>query len=515
MAEESLRVLVVDDELPLREELRSFDWHTHGFELAGEASNGAEALAFCRRHRPDVIITDITMPVMDGLQLIRILRTELPHTQIILLTCHSEFEFAKEAIAIGAIDYLLKVTMEAAELISALNRAKAAALRERSHRRNEREELRLRLSCELLHFTQGEPGYGDKKFGTFLKEALQCSLPFRLISLHAETPPQIRFILKREVEQRLERLEGEHSFTWLPVKEGVYLLFIPHAERMNPKELGIWLEKVLRELKHDIMGQLSFLCGEADLYAVVGPLIHRTDDFTVSCRFASSRHPLRFYLPESDVLLGETETVPTSAETAAAEMAARLHIIKDDPGKLTEWIRKDFRTWAEDGRFHPDLLKGWVNEWRREWLREERNWIAFSRRTRTVAERRTLDELIAVLIHEVETSRNNQRRIRTEVEEAMRYMNDHLASPITLAVVAEQVGLSPHHLCRIFPEETGISFHDYLKHQRMEQAAHLLRHTSLRVYEVAHRVGISSYRYFTAMFRDYAGVTPRDFKKNA
>src|SRR5690606_35977463 len=116
MATQTLSVIIVDDELPLREELRSFPWEAHGAALAGEAENGEEALQLCYQHEPNVVVTDITMPVMDGLALFREIRTHFPATQVILLTCHSDFQYAREALRLGALDYFVKVTLDEDDL---------------------------------------------------------------------------------------------------------------------------------------------------------------------------------------------------------------------------------------------------------------------------------------------------------------------------------------------------------------------------------------------------------------
>lgn len=292
----SLNVMVVDDELPLRQELRLFPWIEHGFELMGEAENGQEALSLCRRLKPDIVITDITMPVMDGLAFFRILKEELPVTQVILLTCHSDFEYAREALRLGAVEYLLKVTMDPSELLNALMYAKEAYLREKS----------------------------------FVQTKLQSGM--------------------KADSSRLE------------------------------------------------------------------------DD----------------------------------AESTEGWMLARRN-----RGQMVDFIRKELPEWAAG--------------------------------------------------YDISGSKAS---IRKEVEDAIHYIKENLHRPLTLSVVAEHVRLSPHYFSRLFKEETGISFQSYITSKRMERAAYLLRTSSLRVYEVAYDVGIPSYRYFAAMFRDYAGISPTEYKKS-
>lgn len=125
-----LSVLIVDDELPLRQELRTFPWESYDAVWAGEAADGLEALRFCGEHRPDIVVTDITMPRMGGLELLREIKHTYPSTQVILLTCHRDFEYAREAVQFMALEYLVKVTFEENEMARALEKARALLERE-------------------------------------------------------------------------------------------------------------------------------------------------------------------------------------------------------------------------------------------------------------------------------------------------------------------------------------------------------------------------------------------------
>lgn len=122
--EHSVRVLIVDDEEPLRTRLRMLDWKFLGATVVGEAEDGEEALEKCYKLNPDIVLLDITMPVMNGIQLLKQLKFKLPHIQVILLTCHNEFEYAQDAIKLGALDYLLKVSLTPLELKKSLLKAK-------------------------------------------------------------------------------------------------------------------------------------------------------------------------------------------------------------------------------------------------------------------------------------------------------------------------------------------------------------------------------------------------------
>ena len=126
------KVFLVEDEIVTREGIRyNVDWQTNGFEFCGEATDGEMALPLLRASQPDVIITDIKMPFMDGLQLSKIVRENMPWVKIIILSGHDEFEYAQRAINVGVTDYLLK-PVEFSRFLAAVNKLKQPAAKETS-----------------------------------------------------------------------------------------------------------------------------------------------------------------------------------------------------------------------------------------------------------------------------------------------------------------------------------------------------------------------------------------------
>ena len=129
-----LKVFLVEDEFVIREGIKNnIDWKAHGYEFCGEAGDGELAYPMIQKLRPDIVITDIRMPFMDGLELARIVRKELPDTRIIILSGHNEFEYARKAITLGVNDYLLK-PVSSRDILEAVDRSKAQILECRARR---------------------------------------------------------------------------------------------------------------------------------------------------------------------------------------------------------------------------------------------------------------------------------------------------------------------------------------------------------------------------------------------
>ena len=126
-------VFIVDDELLSRQSLKtSITWENYGYRLCGESSNGEQALKIISSLHPDVIITDIKMPVMDGLELLRHLKDINEPAKVIVMSCYDEFDYVREAMRLGAIDYLLKHTYEESDLVELLHKLDSIFLKEQT-----------------------------------------------------------------------------------------------------------------------------------------------------------------------------------------------------------------------------------------------------------------------------------------------------------------------------------------------------------------------------------------------
>ncbi|MBB6732948.1 response regulator [Cohnella zeiphila] len=522
MDREALKVLVVDDELPLREELRLFPWEAHRTEWVGEAENGEEAMRLCRSLQPDIVITDITMPVMGGIELFRRLKEEMPRTQVILLTCHTEFAYAQEAVRLGAIQYLVKVTMEERELGEALARAAEAVRQNGLLRLSERSKLRWEASKRLRQLLRGdepEAKAGDRPAGDAEQELLKlcgASLPAAPLALFAETRPGTRSFVRHELEEALEQAEPRFGFFWQPAGDEVYLLLF-QRDFTDMKALRSEAEKLLDSLDGELDRRLPFLSGSIRLFASIGETVRGGAKFAEVCRKLLFGKPLdSFYDGAGRLFPAPSEPVAAEPRAAAAENllpAARWEEPWElGPERLLPLLRQEFAAWARRRRLPPEQLRALAAERLRGWLRnngpQPPDWPLAA----AVAEASSLGELVAALIHAVESARGD-RACRREIADAKAYIAANLAAPLTLAAVSAQVGLSPHYLSRLFREETGFSFNDFVTDKRIERAIRLLKTTSLRVYEVAEEVGIPSYRYFAVLFRERTGAAPSEFKK--
>jgi two-component system response regulator YesN len=125
----------------------------------------------------------------------------------------------------------------------------------------------------------------------------------------------------------------------------------------------------------------------------------------------------------------------------------------------------------------------------------------------------TMSELTDAIRHILELENNRQHKYRKEINSAIEIIKGNLDKPLGLSAIAEDVGISSRYLSRLFSEELGESFIDYVTRTRMEKAVELLKTTNMKVYEISEKIGIPSYRYFSALFKNWTGKTPKEFKR--
>lgn len=517
MSAHPLTVLVVDDEQLLREELRTIPWHELGAELAGEAENGEEALALCEAIEPDVVITDITMPVMDGIELSRRVRERYPFTQVVILTCHSEFDYAREAMKLGALEYLIKVSLDESELAAVLGRAREAIRREEAHRRSERERKRLELSKALSRLPKEE---GAAEAALAQLRELVGQLPVGAARLHVACNAEDRFHARLALYQALEELGptagGRLDYTPLGETDAMLWLKPRAGERRGEARAAAKPEheRVLQRLREALEAQLPYLSGEVRLYTLIGPDIGQAAQLLAALKETEPAGALLFYeRPQQAFFAGEWPGDRSLAEAPEREAMEREWLHAAEPRALADYLKRAWLPWAERCRVRPSELVRWALTLRAK-SAEVYGWEPLAAEAaRQLEVSPTFAQFAALLLRAAESDTTEQQKCRKEIREAKQIIADRLAEPITLTSVAEEVGLSSFYLSRLFREEVGESFNEYVTRLRIQEAIRLLQTTTLKVYEVAERVGIPSYRYFTVLFRGRTGVSPTDFKK--
>ncbi len=516
-----MKVFLVDDEIAIRENLRnSFPWEENGFQLVGEAPDGEMALPMIRDLNPDILLTDIRMPFMDGMALCAEVRRVMPWIGVVILSGYDDFSYAQKAIPLGVREYLLK-PITARELLNALKRVAGQIEEERraqesmaSLRRDVvsgNQFLREKLLASL--FTEEGDRFEDEQLMRQMRQmgvnlAAGCYVVIDIaFSLSGEARARARSALsalaeatggsvftcgmahgaralvlgdnERDAEERAYSFAA--SAAHLPQLENCEELRLSIGETVNDYYDIRRSMQTARHVRHAAAGQ-----GEGRRIIGVGELDNATTPLNTlelsplyeRLQYASAR--------ELDAVLSEyTERLGSGAEgrelalgylRIAAVIAAR-HIVSDagadpqdvlDEALIAEALRSD-----------------------------------------------GMEAVRALLLSAMACRDRSGRGLgQTPVGRARAFLSQRYSDPnLMLQDVAGEVSMSQSHFSTVFAQETGITFTQYLTALRIGKAKELLAATNMRSSEIAFAVGYNDAHYFSYLFKKQTGVTPSEYRR--
>ncbi len=521
----SYKVFLIEDEYIAREGIReSVNWEAAGFDFCGEAPDGEIALPMIDACQPDVLITDIKMPHMDGLQLCRIIRERLPWVKIIILTGYDEFEHAQEAVKLGVTEFLLK-PVGAQELTHILQKIAAKLEQEK-----EQEASFQKLQDQVAHNQ------------TFLKESFLLKLVMgaisssdaieksQMLNLNIVAPwyqvvvinielygckEQFDYYQFEKVEQIVSELIENNPHVSLLKKDLQELILIMMGESADfLQQEGYFLSELA---KNEIAGQTRCV-----------PIIG-----IGSCRPRIGSIHESF----SDALAGIEKQIKGIDQRQPNTVVDKTELLKLDKGAVEIYLRSGTQDTFDD--FFDSYIQPLDESALKSYIIKNYIFIDIVLATaRFIKELggdidRVLEmnqiETLLVNITTLEQIREQAHKILTKavvfrdqqtnsqysalVFRAKTYIEHHFANPdISLGQVATYVNRSPSHFSTIFSQEAGIAFRDYLTKIRIEKAKELLSTTMLRSSEISAEIGYKDPHYFSSVFKKNTGLSPKEYR---
>lgn len=521
------RVLIIDDERIVKLAIKAMiQWNELGLELAGTAGNGITALQMIEKSRPDIVITDIKMPGMDGVELIRKLKEMEYDGEILVLSNYNDFELVREAMRYGAYDYVLKVTVKSEdftkllkEMIGKLDKKKGT-VRSTYLKEDGRNAVRDDLLRQVFNFEKED----------FSSEANELKLiyptfPGDYLSAFVFREDEGEQSQKHhKLVDALQSIAGEflaksrwHSI--LEMDRHTVLLVLSCSLADISLSSSVMAERLAELMKtyFNITSGLVYsepVAGYKQLYANARRCI-RTSDLFFYDRYGGKVLPMDTEVKEDDQFLDD----------AAVEAVNR--ICRDLPGNEPDRALGDFNSvimLAADHSLNPwrlkKLIKKMIREVDRKMIRngicsdelfdmytDDTDLIYLSGAQANLVKK--LKSLISEAISRISANRLNYRR---EVREAVEYIERHVSERITLSGIARYVNLNDTYLCKIFKEDTGKSIINYMNGLKMKKAYGLLNKGDMRIKEAASAVGIDDPFYFNRLFKKHYGITPREIR---
>lgn len=526
------RVLLVEDEILVRLGLKnSIDWNRHNMQVIADVANGAEAWEVYEKMQPDVVITDLKMPVMGGIELITKIRNVNPNTQLIILTCLEEFDLARKAMSLGVSDYIVKHSVSTEELeavLAKLRKELARTSAETSAKPSVSEAdigiIKENLIKDYLFLNR----YTTEEFGLKAEE-LNLSLSRRNIiacAMEIDSFERLREKFKDDKGQ-LVRISLLNALNEVIKVHGRCEVFHDHDNRYvilfsSPESAG---DKEIEE----------------SLYRMVGHVRRAmTTFFNVAVSFGISSRQNGFHL-----LRRQYRECVEALEHAFAEGSGNNFVWgrngdRELPAEVKERLLRLASLWEIAS---PKYCSGFavkLNEFldrshtfsRTETLKAFMQWlhdpvlslrltgeemtVLCSAYAERLVQAGTLDAMIRLYeayVGEILGILAARKRTSSSVTQALRYIENHFAEDLSLQQVADSVSMNANYFSTLFKKEMNLNFVDYLLQYRVERARELFLNSNLKSYEIGERVGFVNTSHFSRVFKKVLGVSPREYRK--
>lgn len=525
-----LKLMIADDEKWVRTTIKSIiPFEKLNLTLSCEAANGIEALELCRRHEPDILLTDIKMPGLTGLELIKEAQNALPGLKIIIISGYGDFEYAKTAMKYGITDYLLKPVDER-ELEQVLERI--------GNEIAERERLKKEKDAEARQYKKAIP--------------VMCeSLLNQVISQNNMTSERIiNELQKYNINFHNDSFTVIVTAPDLDIKSVDCRSTADYCRTVVKRLMKRYLKAITFPLEHDKAVLVSIINGFVDkeaaarVFRLGNRLLSKRRSLSVSSgvsgtahkacmlnelyRHASEALEARFWRGAGTLAFHMPGNMPDDFNLALAEETLNkivLNLKLSNINTAISYVENTMRSLNRNMR--PELIKEFFWQLIQSVIILLNIQVPFIRHETVVAGIHPYDRIRGALFlesleenvkdllkHVFDFYHDKNPQINNNlVEKAKKIIEGNFAGDISLEQVARQVHLSPAYLSELFKRETGMSFIDYKTVIRIEQAKKLLMLPSANIHEVSGKVGYSDPKYFSKLFKKITGKTILQYRK--
>lgn len=514
-----IKVMIVDDEYLIREGLKkTIPWKDYDMEVVATAENGEEALAMARECRPNLVVTDICMPFIDGLEMSEALLKDYPDTLLIILTCYDEFEYARKALQFGAFDYVLK-PVDLGVFAEILERArKKYQLLRQTH---------SSLSAVLSGVIHGREDAGalrrDLESSGRGRNLAYCCLLFKLLGFgYAQSvlsPEELRSFLRLFGELLSECCGGRELLLEGQEEDGRYVVILGGE---SPEAVEQAVEQVCQSVRRQarIRDDYPLLCAISDVMRGEEALTDTYRQCKEIAQVAFLYDHTRF-IRHSELEGQEARSEDITNMVEAFSDALRTFDNKTLQARLRE-ICGNIRTSGRGSMLYGHVFVATVfssilkviGEMELEGFGEEfmAEYQAIIRMDSLSSQMQKIGELVERLCGLVQANKSSPHA--AIMQKAKSFMDSNYGdSTLSLQRVSAEVHMSPSYFSIVFKQTVGRSFITYLTDLRMEQAQHLLRNTDLKVYEISYAVGYDNATYFSTLFKKSFGMGPLEYRQ--
>ncbi|MCY9658035.1 response regulator [Paenibacillus chondroitinus] len=539
-----MKVLLVDDEKHVRDAIRLLvNWEQHGIDTILEAPDGESATALIAQHQPEIIMTDMMMPIMNGVKLLEWLQANAPNSKTIVISGHDDFSLLRHTLKYGGTDYILK-PIDPDQLNEALDKAIQAWSKDEELRQTNRE-----LNIEMNTI---KPMYWDKLLSGIIAEpstyesaAEQLDKELQLTRNINECRVAILSLdtMERSVKNKFSQNMDLLFFSLINIcnefltTDGRGFAF-RHWHSETEIVLLLWkdllgaeafLEKINEGMRTTLHTRVDFGIGRLHIFPA---------DVTLS--YQEARDALR-----KRNLKARDTWIHSMLNPAKAPQAALTFTQYEEKINLAirsgsiEQIEEAIQLWMDTVKLSEVITLEQLDLWWREYTVMKRRWVQqfFSGISEDKVKEMLSDEptsfivpldeqgilslsqwqqeLTRSIVHISKMLLENQHKDKNVIFEIAEYLQNHYHEDVTLQEIASRFFLSREYISRKFKQEFEVNLSDYLGQIRMSKAKVLLRNPHLRISQVAEMVGYQDEKYFSKVFKKLEGITPNEYRKTS
>lgn len=516
------KVLIADDERLIRITLKNMiDWNALDCEVIATAKDGQEALELYKTHKPEIVITDLKMPGMDGITLIHKIRELNKHTQVIALSNYSDFNYVRDAMKAGAFDYLLKVTLGKHDLELIIKQAKESCV-VTSESDDEESQLAIKALQRCLILTKNEH--------VLNKEEYEAALAMEYFKSY-EKNYQIAYFRVDNINHLYHSKIKDHALLYTHIQDLIresIPVSVEHTVLFISNHSGVVLFHTGEKLRvlnicNSIMRNIAQYL-DIHVSITLSDALHSFTSFYEAFSDLLKSIEQRFY--EGDGVLIQSEEHKMFHELNMNDISLHVEMLEamriKDFDHLSTLQEQALRYMKDEMIVPKQVLEYFIfilnNIEGNEIAKGKKHALQFDTFTASIRTCETLDKLNEILdesFQEIEMwlKDSGSNKYRQEVLDIIDYVVAHLNQRLTLKMIADNFDMSESSLSRMFKNETGKNLNYFINETKMKKAMDILTNEPGMIKAVASAVGMDDQLYFNKVFKKFYNVSPSEVRK--
>jgi len=532
-----IKIMIVDDEFVIRQGIiTSIEWESMGMTIVGEAANGKEAYEKALSLEPHIIVTDVKMPVMDGLELTRRVRETMPKVRVIIISGYDEFQYAREALRMGVSEYLLK-PIGADELVKLMLKQCNEIIQE--CKETDRETKIKSIFNENFYFMQerfvNDLVRGENSDWELILEKSRelnldlCGKDYQAVIIDIDDYLLIteqmssarKKAIKNNVKTIADRIIYPSTGSLFFLSENGYLFSIINVKDSNRYDLN----NLYREIQYEVRKShgITVTLGLSSIHKHTGGIPQAFSEAvqTINNKAFKGKNQIISINDVNRAQASAPVIYPASEEKEIMDCIRTL-----DSEKLNSVLDRMYVKLAGSEADYKDIKNICLRLITIAEIQLEELGVDYGNQNKRqldhyvdIEKYETVEDIkewnkgiFHTIINAIQSSKND--KFKGIVKVAMQYSHEHYYEDIGVEHIAAITYVTPNYFSRVFKKEMGRSYTEWLNTVRLDKAKVLLKDLKLKVYEVAEEVGYNDYKIFTHNFKKYVGCTPKEYRES-